>query len=67
MVPVLHRIMVIPDRHESLGEVFEEGTKGDNPKSVMSHEDIPQTNSNFKFISSYCPGQTFRLKGVAQW
>ena len=39
--------MVIPDHLELFGEVFEEGTKGDYPESVPSHEDIPLTNSTF--------------------
>ena len=42
-----------PDQPESVGEVLEEGTRGDHPKSVMSHEDFPQTNSKFKLISAY--------------
>ena len=49
--------MVNHDHPESLGEVLEEGTKGDNPKSVMSHEDIPLTNSKFNIISPELEGQ----------
>ena len=52
LAPILHRIMDNRDCHESFGEVFEKGTKGDNPKSVMSHEDIPLTNSKLIIISS---------------
>ena len=51
LAPILRRIMDNRDCHESFGEVFEKGTKGDNPESVMSNEDIPLTNSKFIIIS----------------
>ena len=51
LAPILRRIMDNRDCHESFGEVFEKGTKGDNPKSVLSNEDIPLTNSSINFIS----------------
>ena len=39
-----------PDHLEFVGEVFEEGTRVDDPESVLSHEDFPQTNSKINFI-----------------
>ena len=42
--------MIDPDHLEFDGEVLDEGTREDHPKSVLSNEDIPQTNSKFKFI-----------------
>ena len=50
LAPILRRIMDNRDCHESFGEVFEKGTKGDNPESVKSNEDIPLTNSNLIII-----------------
>ena len=44
--------MIDPDQPESVKEVLVEGTGGDHPKSVLSNEDFPQTNSKFTFISS---------------
>ena len=46
--------MIDPNHPKSLEEVLEEGTKGDNPKSVVSYEDFPQTISKFKLISKIC-------------
>ena len=47
--------MIEPDHPELIGNVLEERIRVDHPESVTSHEDFPQTNSKFKFISSALP------------
>ena len=48
-----------PDQPKSVGKVLEEGTRVDHPESVMSNEDIPQTNSKFEF--NYSPSSEARV------